>query len=844
MRRFIAFIVLAISLLGITLFNVQSNAEKINWSQEFGRGTEVVYHVEANDETSTIDMASLVEIMGNRLEEAGATSHKIDYAVDEGNRYEMRITLGSRYQADLDNILRSTISAGDLSLYTTEGGDGLVEPFVRGTAEVKYNENNQAYIRVEVKKELDSITKKAEDIGNKLLVLWQNKTEDMIYEELNSEDNLVEGKTNEQLKENVLAVINLGDTSSSEEEDTTNAIDNSLFTHDEDEDKYYITFDSFGYADNAESSTKMDASSAHSFERMLNSEKLDYQITEVYRQLVKASYGTNSATMMIWSVVLSVVVVSLYLIISYGLLSISGIVGICVTLLLDLLLINLFNIQVGPAMIIAVLVSLMMATVMLMNYYKRTKEEIYNGRVMNKASNEGFRKTISTAIDSVVLLSVLGIVLALISSESIKACSLFLLISSLLSILFVFLMSKCLNNYLLNSQVNENFKLFNVKKEYVKDLSGTAEKEQPESFVKKIDVTKHSKKTKWITFGSLIISLASILTFTFVSTSFNYSNEAIYGRVEVRFGDSSDDRITFNGEGLAENNFVAFLEDLDDSVKVTESWTITDQKNPYETVNDKNYIYFYANLEKPLAVDSDAFDKLETYVTSLDQEYGLVTSYEVHPGIVRGDFNNSLILILVTIGIGLVYFVIRYRYSFALSSVVSVISGSAISLGLISLCRLEVSAYVGVGVLGGLLMTLLLLIPLGNRIAQMKNESKVKVTTFDQRKEISLLAFHSYAEQYAILSIGFIVILLALIPLSSLEMAPVYVACAISLLINSALGFFMILPLHLWLEKHLKFTRIKSKRAELKKAQREKVAKANRNRGSEPEEIIIPGIND
>ena len=46
MRRFIAFIVLAISLLGITLFNVQSTTDKINWSQEFDRGTEVVYRIE------------------------------------------------------------------------------------------------------------------------------------------------------------------------------------------------------------------------------------------------------------------------------------------------------------------------------------------------------------------------------------------------------------------------------------------------------------------------------------------------------------------------------------------------------------------------------------------------------------------------------------------------------------------------------------------------------------------------------------------------------------------------------------------------------------------------------
>ena len=47
MRRLIAFIVLCLSLLGIVLFNIQGASERINWSQEFDRGTEVVYHVSA-----------------------------------------------------------------------------------------------------------------------------------------------------------------------------------------------------------------------------------------------------------------------------------------------------------------------------------------------------------------------------------------------------------------------------------------------------------------------------------------------------------------------------------------------------------------------------------------------------------------------------------------------------------------------------------------------------------------------------------------------------------------------------------------------------------------------------
>ena len=50
MRRFIAFIVLVFSMLGLVVFNVQANTEKINWSQEFNRGTEVVYTVENTED--------------------------------------------------------------------------------------------------------------------------------------------------------------------------------------------------------------------------------------------------------------------------------------------------------------------------------------------------------------------------------------------------------------------------------------------------------------------------------------------------------------------------------------------------------------------------------------------------------------------------------------------------------------------------------------------------------------------------------------------------------------------------------------------------------------------------
>lgn len=840
MRRFIAFIVLVFSMLGLVVFNMQANTEKINWSQEFNRGTEVVYTVEnVEDNTDKIDMNKLVETMGSRLEQAGATSHRIDYSLSEDGRYEVRIALGARYQADIDNILRSTVSAGDLSLYTTDELAHANDPFVRGTAEVLYDDNSQAYVKVEVTKDVKDASDKTEN-DNKLMVLWQGKTEDMMYAELKDEEYSVGGKTNEQLKNRVLAVINLGDTTSDKENENSGN-DNSLLKFDEDNNKYYLTFDSFGYADNAESSTKMDAKSAHSFERILNADKINYDITEVYRTTINAEYGNNSSTMIIVSIAICYAAISLYLLINYGLMAISGIVGIGLTGLFDLLIINFLNIQAGPAFIISVLVSLFMAVTMLLNYYKRTKEEAYNGRIIAKASNEGFRKTISTAVDSTILLLVLGIVLAVVSKESVKSFSIFFIITSIISVLFIFLLSKCLNNFLLNSCVSDNNKLFNLKEEYIKDLDGHAEKEMCDSPTQKLKVNKQGKKPLLIAISGLVVSLVSILVFTFVGgNTFNYTNEANYGRLEIRSGVTEifEDK----GDGLAENNFVNYIESLSDDIKVTKSWTITDQKNPYE--KDKNYIYFYANLEKPLDVNTDAYDAIEAYVKQVDDEYGLVTSYTVHPGVVRGDFNNTLILTSITIGIGLLYFIIRYRYTFALSTITSSVVGTITAFGLISLTRLEVSSSVGIGVLAGLIMTLLLFVPFGNRLRQLKNESKIKVTTFEQREEITMASFKSTINEYCITAIMFTVLLLALIPLNSLEMAPIFIATIISLLVNAVFGILIVVPLHLWFEKTLKFNRLKSKRAELRKAKREKAIKANRNKGAEPEEIIIPGIND
>ena len=853
MRRFIAFIVLALSLLGIVLFNTQAAIEKVNWSQEFDRGTEVVYNITPGEgSSSNIDMNSLMEIMGNRLEKAGATNYTLEAAIDEGNRYEVRIVLGSRHHSNVENILRSTMTSGEFSIFTTDGTRGTSgdEAIKRGSAEVFYDNNHQAYVRVEVGSEVKNVEEEAtgED-GDQLLVLWQGKTEGLDYSDLADVDYIYtdssgEQRTGEQLKSKVLAVINLGDVTS---EDGSVTSDNNNFIYDEDENKYYLTFDSYGYAANAGSGNRFDANSAHSFERIFNSEFLDYEITEIYRGVIDASYGAGASTLMIWSTVLAVVLVCVYLIVCYGLLAISGCIGIGLTVLMELLILNFFNIQVGPTMIIALIASMAMSVSMLCLYYRRTREEVYRGRSIAKASNEGFRKAVSTAIDSTILLASLGIVLALISREGVKSFFIFLLISSIANVLLVFLLGKVLNNFLLNSDRSSHLKLFRMKEEYVVDLNGEAKEKIPDTPAQKIDVRGAKKKTAIASVIGIAVATAAFAGFGIFSDVFNFTNQDTYGRIEIRSGETTlfeklPEGVQGKDDYIAIDNFIVYLESLDESIEVRRAWVVTDQVNPFE--EDKNYIYFYADLEKPLSVESDAYEKLSEYVRSVDGEYDMVNAYVVHPGVVMGDFTNTLVLMSVTVGITLLYFLIRYRYSLAISEFATMTVGTFISLGILSLTRLQVGAYAGIGALTGMLMTALLLIPLSNRLGQLKNESKVKVTTYEQREEIAYATLRSSSTQFVLSVVGFVALFLVLIAISPFDMAPIYLAAAISLLINGVLALFAVIPLHLWIERHLKFTRAKSKRAEMRKAKRERIAKANRNRGAEPEENIIPGIND
>lgn len=900
MRRLLAYIVLAVTMLAVVVFNVQAGVEEANWSQEFDKGTEVAYHVSDADGNylDSNEMSKLIKTLGERLDAAGATNYILEDAVDStSNRSEVKIVLGSRFSENIDNILRSAMAYGEFAITTTDGTEAVFgdEGVIRGEAEFDFlqEDNSQAYVKVKVDEEKIKAVIDHANETDKLLVLWQDKPEDLDYEDLTDEDytlTINEGTENEitytntQLQNKVLAVISLDSPSADAENPNSAGSNNSDYIKsdnttlkekygiNEDDESAYLTFDSYGYVNKSESTHKMNADSVQSFVRILNNEELDVTINEIYRRNVSASYQTNTVeakTLMIIACLVALVGSVCFLIIKYRSLAITGSIGIGLVLLVTIAALNLLSIQVGPTMIIALIASLALSVNMLCVYYERTKDDALNGRALSKASNEGFRKTISTAIDSTVLFVVLGIVLGVISSEGIRSFAIIFGIAGFLNILFTFLLSKVMNNFLCTSKASDNPKAFNYKAKQIANLDGVREEEIPESKIQKFDIEKAKKPALITAIVAFAVSVISVVAFSLIPTTdtFNFSSQNAYGRIEIRSvnNDIFDYESVMNDSTLTDEqkekfassntqlqNFVVYLEEIG-GLEVVNSWAVTNQVIPHDEEN--YYIYLYADLEEALNLDSTAsendvklYEQLNTFVEvnndESDQEYIMFNTYEVNPGIVVGDFYKTMILMAVTLGIGLVYFLIRYRYTFALSNGISLFGGTAITLGLLSLTRIQVSAYVGIGVVGGMLVSLLLALSFGNRMNQLKNESKVKVTSYEQRKEITLATYKSNSNLFVATFALIVGTLIVMIPLSPLAMAPIYVGAILSTVINGLLFFFLAIPLHLEFESKIKYNKVRERKAERNVAKREKLAKQSRNRGAEPEEIIIPGIND
>ena len=841
MRRFYGFIIMIVSMLAVVLFNVQGQYYRFNTGLEYSRGTQITYAITPNTDDDDFDIQQVADLFIDRLEDANAEDYYVDTLVDNvldsdtaNNQYQIQVSLPG-VEDNQANILRSLEAYGNIRITTTH--DEVVEgdfEMIEKSARLDYN-GSSAYVDIDITDEFADLCEKLEasssdgetaNVGD-LIIIWKD------YDEtVDSYEEACKSETLEQLdmRDRILAVL-----------------DSSAYHKAEEGGNAFLRITAIGFSNNSVSTNNLYADSAHSVVRLLNSDPLDYEITRLYTISLDAQYGNNALLFSGIAILAILVAVAVILIIKYGINGLIGITTLLFALFISIVVYNFFNITVSPVFLLAILVSIGMGLTILVSYFERFKNEIYKGRTLQKASKDAYRSTISTAIDSTIFTLVTSAVIAFIARNSMQSFFIFLIISSVVNFLVCLFLTRLLMYWIVNSKKGEDKKLYRIKEDKIPNVNN----EESQTYFgehENFSTEKHNKKAFIGLLVGAIVSVGALTTFSLASSTFNYTNEFnSYTMIQI---------IDTNGKDNFPNK--ENVEDFFDSVNL-EAYEINIEveDDPKDEDGEKQIYYIEAKFHQIIGdedqVRDDLITKLEdlgfSFITSEDESSDAIYFLHVAPQVMTPNFNNAIFLILLTSLFAIAYSIIRYRYTFTLATITTVAADVLLTTGVISLLRVPVSSNMGVALVASVFVVALFEFIILIKYAQLVKENKTKVALYEERKEIIETALRRSITPIMVIYVAAIAALGLFAAITPKELLTVYIVMALAISIGLLLLLFIFVPVYLYAERHLRIKRkVKAKKdKKISKRRQEKIRQQNiRNKrlASEPEEVIIPGIND
>lgn len=563
------------------------------------------------------------------------------------------------------------------------------------------------------------------------------------------------------------------------------------------------------------------------------------------------------------SCLIGLIVVSLFLILNYG---INGVTSILTSLSMFIVSIGLFNTFGSEFNLGAIIGLLTLVTVSLFSsgiYFKKIKDEIYLGKNIKKAFNDGSKKSFATQIDFSVVSLILGITAYLIPNSMLVSFGSLLIVGSLLNVLLNVILLRCLSWLIFNSSVISNkLNLIAVDKKRIPDLTKDEKPTYFKQFEKK--TSKNVKKTSLII--SSILLLASIVGMTSFylirGNIYNNVNEVSGSEIVIRY----DKRNVSDDDSREIDRYINDIEDvLLERFYVNETTTLFKDEVDMKTYNysylnnkvtNKEY-YFVIELNDTYNSDSSIYIKnsdneivtmnfveaLDTYVLPVFSRSGEVTINEIYN--VNNDTNNYYVLLFVSIGIGVttIYMLFRFNLSKTIVSILIGGSGVTITIGLFSLINVSFASSITLGGLYLVVFAYLLFITIFNKEKEVYKDNKNELQDLSRRKEIYEYSLNSYYNTMilnnSLISCFMIISLFFTNGLSQYLL--------ILMLIGVFVYLVLIMTLSISLEIYFSTNFIKIKENARKKHEAKLVNKKKNKKKDDyegPEEAIFIGIND
>ena len=889
MRRLWSHIVIAATsllMVGATFATVVTN---MNSNIEFEKGRELTFRVVAKDADGNPDKeytftdAKAVEdtakIMEKRLAAANISRYKIETQGEDTIKVSFVQDTEQQYQI-IQNYLsfNATLAISNSKetyalatefldpnkkayLETTDGYPAIVIPIKKDnelfqavyTEAKEMSDNNTG--EVEEEHEHSDDEEEEEATRHAYLYLWYDYVEDYYsYDKINQKS---EDTYDQTIASKILMTFDAA---------------NPFLDDDQDELRAYVHPNS-----NSEDSEvtaeglKQAYENARYYVNLLNAGEMEYHVDFMFSKratyFVESLVALDSHETVAWSrtfiaTLCAIVVVSLLLVYFYRLgassVAVTSIVATFIGLLFVVLLGAEYNIAGLVGLIALGFVSVTSGVV----YLNKFKEECYRGRTLKKANAEAAKKALLPTVDLHFVLVAMGVACYLLGGVVMKSFAVVSILGGLVSLVLNLLGLRGLMWLVTNEQgLTGRYDFFDVSEDQVANtLEESATKYEGPNANK--DFTKYKKPMAIASLVLLVASVATILVFgikdngAIYSTTSKYDNSQVY--IEYTSAISNNTALTASVkdkiDDILEN---AKLEGktLKDIVEVeTYDYTtkIDSTKSGARTVY---YAYYRLNFDKPLTGEEQlAYKEVAPMnVAKFFSEEGLADASITLPNDVNISLKNSvrtnadqpavaplIAATAVGIGISFLYFLLRYRLSRGIASLLIGVTATGVSAGLFAMLRfLPVTSYVGVAIPFVAIFTLVIGIIFMNKEREMVLEDRSKDNSFEARNALMVKATALSSTPVTIAFIMALYLGVNFFGFMFTSVSWVFLAIILGVCFATALTLICFGPLAQIFFKLFSGVQIIKPRAKKKKVRPVRV-----NKSAEPEEAIFIGIND
>lgn len=561
------------------------------------------------------------------------------------------------------------------------------------------------------------------------------------------------------------------------------------------------------------------------------------------------------------SSLIALIVVSLFLILNYGINGVSALTNALAMFIVSIGLFNTFGSEFNLGAIIGLLTLVTLSLFSSTIYFKKIKDEMYLGKNIKKAYLDGGKKSFASQIDFSVVTLILGITSYLIPNSMLISFGSLLIVGSILNVVLNVIILRLLTWLIYNSStIANNVKLIAIDKKRIPDLSKDEKPTYFEQYKKHSD-KKVSKISAIVSSVLLLAGIVSMTTFGIIRGSiYNNSSTATGSEIVIRIdkrnvSDDDERDISRYEEDIEDILLTRFYQSETKALFTSVDLTSYNYEYLVNKVTNKEY-YFVTSLNGIYDKDSTIYVKnnddqivsmnfeeaLNEYIMPTFSNSGEVVIHSLYN--VNNDSNNYYVLLFVSIGIAVtsVYMLLRFNVSKTIVSIILIGGGVTITVGLFSLVNVSFPSSITFGALFLVFIAYLIFISLFNKEKEVYAENKKALSDFDLRNEKYEEVLNNYYELILNTSLISIFMVISLFFSSGLSQY---------LLILMIIGLFIILvllkTLSLPFEMKLSLTFNKWKNNIHEKNEAKK-AKKNLNKKKDdyegPEESIFIGIND